>query len=726
MAKGNKGLDDFLGNLSKKNSGLTKKWKDKPTIQLGEASNAWETLLPESYSYPIATEELEQEQIEFQKTAQELLQKEMELENLPQEEFLNKQVPYLQKLNREQLIAATIGDGPVLIIAGAGTGKTHTLTYRVAWLIENGINPKSIVLLTFTRKASREMLSRCQSLLKNMQVADVNGGTFHSFAVKQFRKYGHLLGIETEITIWDQQDAKDFLDILARQGGYYAKGKKNFPLKQLADYISRSRNLNMGLSEYIEKYAPHHIDYLETFITLTEYYHQAKRKLFAFDFDDLLEEFAKGLEENEAFLNSVRKYISHVLVDEYQDSNALQRRILRAITPPSGNIMVVGDDAQSIYRFRGADYKNIIEFPQDFPKAKLITLVRNYRSDQKLLDFTNAILQQRFIGFPKELVGEDKHAELPESIRFSDPYQEAEHIADRILEQKNNGLDWDHHAILARSVGHTNHIQAEFTKRKIPFVVVGGLRFTDRAHIKDMLAYLRLAVNPFDILSWNRVLKLIPGIGEKSAIQIVQSVQENNGELLDANFLNTRYKDGIIELSSLISELKKPANSVHACIQLTRRYYSKFLDAQYQDAKFRRLDLDQLELLIQEEDSLEEFLNNITLDPPSLDARENNMLEGEEQEETKVTISTVHSAKGLEWHTVFIVHCIDGLFPSIRDTDFEDLEEARRLFYVAASRAKMNLCITLPFEIERYFNTSSRPFPSRFLIEAKNQLKLEW
>ncbi|MFW5781413.1 MAG: ATP-dependent helicase, partial [Bacteroidota bacterium] len=407
-------------------------------------------------------------------------------------------IDYVNELNPSQFMAATLGEGPVLVLAGAGSGKTRVITHRVSYLLETGVNPEEILLLTFTRKAAREMLNRVEGLLRDESPRKVNGGTFHSFASYILRKYSNLLGISPSFTIIDAEDSADTIDLIRGEMKLHKKDRR-FPKKgRLQEIISSSRNRQIPIEKVIEKEFSGLIDYVKDIEILAAGYQRYKKIANVLDYDDLMDELAEHLKKNQRFRTSLQKQYRYILVDEYQDTNLVQKEIVDLVAEKHHNVMVVGDDSQSIYGFRGANFENILLFPDTYPDCKVIKLEQNYRSNQGILDFANGIVENAKIGYKKKLFTEKKSTFIPEVRKFYSQYEEAEYIVDKIIELREKGIELNRVAVLYRAVWHGNYVQTELLKRNIPYVMVGGLKFTERKHIKDMISYLRLLLNPLD------------------------------------------------------------------------------------------------------------------------------------------------------------------------------------------------------------------------------------
>jgi len=603
---------------------------------------------------------------------------------------------YAHELNARQLAAVTTTSGPLLILAGAGSGKTRTLVYRLNYLLETGTPPERILLLTFTRKASAEMLQRSRGLLQSERAEKVMGGTFHSFASHLLRRYAKLLNLDPHFSIIDTVDAEDIIDLI-RQELKFDKQSRAFPKKsRIQELISRSRNCQMTIAEVVARDFKGLETYLEELETLESVFQEYKRRHFLLDYDDLLDQVNLGLRENPAFKRSVQNLFDHIMVDEYQDTNKVQKELADHLAEKHRNLMVVGDDAQSIYAFRGAELENILLFPESWPDCKIVRLEQNYRSSQPLLDFSNALLKQARLGYPKHLFSERKQGITPEVCKHFSTEDEAIWVVDQILALREQGLELSEMAVLYRSGFHSNYIQAELLRRSIPYVVYGGIRFTERRHVKDLVALARLLLNGFDAVAWHRILKLIPGVGQVTARKIIESVRTHQGQFVLNGLGKKKFAPDLQTLYTTL-EAARQAPSVVAQLECLQSYYAPLLREVESDWSQRLPDLEILLQLARKYKKLETFLSDFALDPPSQKYQDGTTPLIDEREEKPVVLSTIHSAKGLEWSAVFIPHLLDGLLPSARSLKrLDELEEERRLFYVACTRAREYLFLSYP------------------------------
>lgn len=626
----------------------------------------------------------------------------------------NYRINYHKELNKAQFTAATTMNGPILVIAGAGSGKTKVIVYRVGFLLENNVRPERIVLLTFTRKAASEMLSRVGRLTKNQLSNKIVGGTFHSFASIILRKYGRMIGISPNFTIADASDSADAINIVRAQLGIKKSKDSLFPNKsQLQAIISASRNKQKTIKATLETEHSRYLDHTETIQRIAEAYKKYKKQANILDYDDLLEVLRDKLIESPQFRQKIQSLYDYILVDEYQDTNVVQSRLLELLASGHNNIFVVGDDAQSIYAFRGANFENILKFPKEFPNCRVVLLEDNYRSTQQILDFSNAVINRAALGYKKHLRAQKSGDILPTALKFYDEQKEASFIADTIERCYAKGLKLKNIAALYRSSYHGNFLQTELTRKNIPFVTVGGIKFIERRHVKDVMAYLRVSVNSYDSIAWSRILLIIPGIGEAASGKIIGEIQEKRFKI--TSYADKKYARQLAELFEMLMAVKDtPAPKEK--LETVFRYYFPHLEKTEEDADIRKLDLQSLKKLAEEYKTMSAFINDFSLDPPN-QAFQDKDIEISDKADDYVTLSTVHSAKGLEWNTVFIIHALEGLFPSHRSVHtVDELDEERRLFYVAATRAKEQLFVTMPSYSIGYENSFS--YPSRFLIEA--------
>ncbi|MCB9778620.1 MAG: ATP-dependent helicase [Alphaproteobacteria bacterium] len=606
----------------------------------------------------------------------------------------------LTGLNDAQRAAVTAPSGFHLVVAGAGTGKTRTLVHRVAWLLEQGADPSGIVLLTFTRRAAREMLDRASRMV-GPKAHRVQGGTFHAYASRVLRTlardgFAERIGRSGEFTVMDRRDAEDLVGLVRNDLGVGAGGRR-FPNKAtLLKFISRQANAGGSLQDAVDAVNPRFLDDLDGIEAVARAYAARKQQADLVDYDDLLVLLRDLLRRDADARARVAGRCQHVLVDEYQDTNRVQGHIAALLATAHGDLMVVGDEAQSIYAFRGARVENILDFPKVFAGARVTKLEANYRSTQPVLDLANGVLESFSVGFDKRLYTELDHkgAERPMLVEVADVGQEADVVVANVLAMREAAIGLADQAVLFRAAFHSAVLESALTRAGIPFRKYGGLRFVEAAHIKDVLSLLRLVANPRDEVAWLRVLSWIQGIGPKTAGRIIDAALAPGG-LSDADAFAGRAWHA--ELERLIDLLRVQRDlPLHRQVDAAVEYVRSGLDARYDDAWKRERDLTALPVLADRYDSLDAFLADVALDPPeAADA------EADEEEDEQLTLSTVHSAKGLEWTGVQVLRLADGQFPSGYSLDDPDaLEEERRLLYVAVTRAKRHLLLYQPRFVE--------------------------
>jgi len=619
------------------------------------------------------------------------------------------------RLNPFQYQAVTTLDGPVLVIAGAGSGKTRVIEYRVLNLVQKKVNPGSILLLTFTRKASREMITRASR--HNPDCKNVEGGTFHSFAFKTLRRYAKVIGFPSSFVVLDESDAEDAIHRCAGKMGLYER-EKRFPKKDtLRAIISMSINKNSPVGEIIKKEYPHFIEDIPDIEDLRREYASYKIDKNYLDYDDLLV-FLRILLDNQDVRERLARRYSYIMVDEYQDTNRLQGDIAYLLAERHGNIMAVGDDAQSIYGFRGASHENIMEFPGRFPECTVIKLEENYRSSQTILDVANAVLENMKNKYSKCLVSAKKQTgQKPQLLFFRDAYEEAEWVADRIKQNLDEGVPLSHQCVLFRSLYLSIPLQSELSRRNIPYETFGGMKFYETAHVKDILAHLKVAANPKDELAWNRILMLIARIGPKTAGRLTDEFTSypSLSEILEKGFPKHlegyAYSGSLAALGSALRMLDDPKKEAGEKFDATLVYYQPLLKDKYDDWHLRFNDLEALRQIAGRYGSIEDLLEDFAVEPPERGVWR---IEPETKEEEKpFVLSTIHSAKGLEWDVVFVMGLVDGVLPVTFALDSEEeIEEEQRLFYVAVTRARNRLFLTLHHEGTRggisQFNKISR------------------
>jgi DNA helicase II / ATP-dependent DNA helicase PcrA len=610
-------------------------------------------------------------------------------------------IAYAKELNQEQLGAVLDGDGACLVLAGAGSGKTRTITYRVAYLIEQGIDPRQILLLTFTNKASKEMLERVERLL-GASVHGIWGGTFHSIANRLLRVHADAIGIPRTFTIIDSDDAQSMIRLVMKEMRIDPKARR-FPSPGVTmGILSYARNTCQSVAEAIELKNPHFQDLAGDIEEIGRRYEERKRASHSLDFDDLLTHLLALLEDplRGPSISSIFRY---VLVDEYQDTNAIQARIVDRFASASGNCFVVGDDAQSIYGFRGADVQNILNFPNEHPNAKVFKLLTNYRSTPEILDLANASLKHNLDQFEKDLSGLRKGGERPSYIPCASARQEAQYVAEQILQLHASGTPLNRIAVLFRATSHSQQLELELMKRDIPYEYRGGVTLFERAHIKDVLAFLRVVHNVKDEQAWLRLLLLQPGIGAVTAERIARDAREvdsitaiADGAVMPALSEKARIGwAGFLEiLKDVAANAPLPSGMIRAVASSS---YQDHLEKEYPNWRDRLDDIEQFALFAEQYADLTAFLAEISLYDSVYVLADGNSRPAVSSDVEKIVCSTIHQAKGLEWDTVFIIHLAEGSFPNKRALGEEGgLEEERRLFYVAVTRAERRLFITYP------------------------------
>jgi DNA helicase II / ATP-dependent DNA helicase PcrA len=676
-------------------------------------------------------------------------------------------VAYEDQLNAEQLEVVMAGDGPMLVIAGAGSGKTRTLTYRVSRLIEDGVDPSDILIVTFTNKAAREMLSRVEQLV-TIDTRRIWGGTFHSIGNRLLRRYADAIGYRSGFTILDDEDSKEMMESAVSSLGIKTL-EKRFPKGDvLLDIYSYLINTRTPLELHLEQNYPHFMMYGDEMVNVFRRYKERKRDANAMDFDDLLVFWKVLLDEHEEISAALKRRFRTILVDEYQDTNKLQAGIIDAMASERRNVMVVGDDAQSIYSFRGASFENILTFPLRFPDATIYKLETNYRSSRQILQLANAAIARNRFQFRKELQAVRGDGPDPAVVGVDDVYEQAAFVAQRILELRDEGESLGDIAVIYRSHYQSLELQMELSRRLIPYEIRSGVRFFEQAHIKDVIAYLKIVTNPRDELSWKRVLKLYPKIGEKTAAEVWGRLSDNinplerflrgvdvTGRGVVESLKNLR---GVLSLIDGEGMRHNPSESIRIIVE---KGYGDYARAKFANAQARLDDLEQLSQYALRYDDVNRFLDEVALANPI--AGEDVAVVGPEDE--KIVLTSVHQAKGLEWRTVFVIWLADGRFPSqralrvpggiirvepsrvhealpllegaveeapvvdeagTRELVIPGEEEERRLFYVAVTRAKQELYLVFPVMARDRGGMDILMEPSRFIRELPGDVYEKW
>lgn len=621
-------------------------------------------------------------------------------------------IQYKKDLNQAQYEAVTTIGGPLLVIAGAGTGKTRTLTYRVARLVEQGVPPHRILLLTFTRKSSEEMLRRAGELL-GRDCEDVAGGTFHSFAHKILRRYATRLGFSPGFVIMDRSDCESLIKTIKKD--IIPKGIKGFPRKAtISSIFSRAANTGMDVGNILfdeyQHFIPHRGDLEELFETYT----LTKMRENLMDFDDLLLHARILLDTEKDVCEMVSQQYHYIMVDEYQDTNTIQADILRHLGKGHKNVMAVGDDCQSIYGFRGANFENIMSFPEVFPDTKIIRLEENYRSAQPVLDVTNAIVRQARRKYAKKLFTSIGGGATPTLTSTYDENSQSQFVVDEIQRLMAQGVKPKEIAVLFRAGYLAFDLEVELAKAGIRYVKYGGFKFMESAHIKNMIAHLRVIASPTDRLGWTRVLLLLDRVGQKTAQTIANKIC--SGQELSSIKPGKSYISGLKNLKTLYKDITQKNLSVEQIGIMVLEYYLPFLEKNFDNWPKRQKDLEQLVSMMKRyKNDLGRFINDVTLEPPTTSVEDG--LSVNPDPDGRLVLSTIHSAKGLEWHAVFIIWTLDGRFPSRQSVakQGDSLEEELRLIYVAATRAKQELFFVYPTDIYDPVSMTYLFRPTRFL-----------
>ena len=633
-------------------------------------------------------------------------------------ETVRYRIDYRGELNEAQYEAATTITGPVLVIAGAGSGKTRTLVYRVARLVESGVNPAQVLLLTFTRKAAEEMLRRA-SVLVGSACEHVSGGTFHSFANTVLRRVGHAVGLSPGFTILDRGDSEDVVNLLRSRAGLDKKDRR-FPRKgTILEVLSMAVNRSTTVPELIDTTYGHLADHLEDLVRLDDEYRSYKRGKSLVDYDDLLVLLRDLLRDHRDVAEQLSRSYRYIMVDEYQDTNRLQSEIVRGLAGVHDNVMAVGDDSQSIYSFRGADFRNIMDFETLFPGTRLVKLEENYRSTPPILELANAIIDRAREKHTKILRARTPGDGRPMLVQCGDERAQSRFVAQRILELREEGLSLDDIAVLFRSSYHSFDVELELQKHDIPFVKRGGFKFIETAHIKDVLAHLRVVANPRDAVSWHRILLLLDGLGPKTAGDIFNHLAPAADlagavELLRTSPRRGAYTKDLDRLAALLAEVGSDDVPVADKVSAVVGFYVPMMRHVHpEDYPKREKDLEHFLTIAARYRSLSSLLTDMALEPPTDSVGD---VLAADLDEGLLTLSTIHSAKGLEWRAVFVIGMVDGRFPSLFNLrDEGDVEEERRLLYVAVTRAKEHLYLTYPIDVYDRATGMVLGKPSRFV-----------
>lgn len=640
-------------------------------------------------------------------------------------------IDYAKELNTQQHSVVTDADGPCLVLAGAGSGKTRTLVFRVAYLLEKGVRPEEILLVTFTNKAAREMQSRVESLLQG-RAKGLWCGTFHHIGNRTLRMYGKSIGLPDDFGILDDEDSRDLVKACIKAAVHSASDAK-FPKPSVVQSImSFSVNSQRRIADIVARSYPYLSSFIPDLERIATLYAERKRRSNSLDYDDLLLRWVELLEKAPEVRDRLTRQFRYCMVDEYQDTNVLQHRIIRSLSSGHGNVLVVGDDAQSIYSFRAAEIKNILDFPGDYPGARIFKMEQNYRSTRQILELANQSIRYNARQFPKTLQSHKGDGPPPQLVRVRDPRQEAMFVAQRILElHRGAGVALSEMAVLFRAHYLAAQLELELAKRGVPYLVRGGIRFFEQAHVKDVLAHLRILMNPSDEISWSRALTLQAGIGSGYADRIYDLFQQAGGQLpavVEEGFgskLPTRVREGLSAFKRLLRPLLKEDLQDHPDLLIERILesgYNKHVLLNFDNAQDRLEDLRQLVNFAHTYGSLREFLADATLREGFKGETLTENRAGEDAEE-QLVLSTIHQAKGLEWRAVFIIGLAEGQFPHAKALDSEEaLEEERRLFYVAATRAKDELCMVHPMTRFDFNAGTVINRPSPFIAELSSDV----
>lgn len=646
---------------------------------------------------------------------------------------------YREELNAEQFRVVTAKPGATLVVAGAGTGKTRTITYRVAYLIERGVSPQRILLATFTNRAAREMLRRVENLTGSQNVHRVWGGTFHRIANLILRKHATSIGYSSNYSILDSEDAKEFVNVCIDEAGIDTKAKRFPKAEVIQDIISYANNTDRPIENVVVGKYPYFEMLTQQIKRVDFIFQERKRERNVMDYDDLLLNWKRLLIEKPDIADLYAEQFQHILVDEYQDTNRLQAEIIDLLAVKHRNVMVVGDDAQSIFAWRGAEFTNIYEFPDRYPETEVYKLETNYRSTPEILGLANTSIANNRRQFPKMLQAVKKSRDFkPAMIPCANVDQQSAFVASRILELRDEGVSLEEIAVLYRSHYHSLELQLELTRRNIPYRVQSGVRFFEQAHIKDVVSYLRIIVNPRDELAWKRILKMIPSVGNATANRIYESLAYAENPFALVKKEDFKYKprsagnwQNFIDLLELLVKDENRGQPAKQIELILTNGYEQHLQETFENAEARLEDLRQLALYASRYNSTEDFLSELALlsterfkEPSGITGED--VIQGGEEDEL-LTLTSVHQAKGLEWKAVFLIWAAEGKFPSPRSLkEIDSEEEERRLWYVALTRAQDELYLTYPLMMVDYSRSVVLQKPSRFIMECPPVLFEVW
>ena len=649
-------------------------------------------------------------------------------------------IDYLAELNEQQYAAVSSSPGPALVIAGAGSGKTRTLTYRVAYLLDQGVDPKSLLLLTFTNKAAREMMERVRELI-SLDLSELWSGTFHAIGNRILRRHADEVDLTRSFSIMDRDDQKSLMNTVVAECNIDTKSRRFPKADVLISIFSLVENTGVELVDLLEARYPYFEEWSDEIANVGKAYTAKKLETNSVDFDDLLILPLKLLKENEELCSLYQKRFQYLLVDEYQDTNAVQSELIHLLARPQNSVMVVGDDAQSIYSWRGADMDNILSFPEDYPNATVYKIETNYRSVPEVIDLSNAAIAANKKQFKKALRAARVGGSMtPALVPVEDPRAQADFVAQRVLELRDEGIELDEMAILYRAHHQSLEIQMELTSRGIPFEITSGLRFFEQAHIKDVAAFLRFATNRRDEVSFKRFCLLLPGIGAATATKLWRtwlkvgiSKKEEPPKRFSDHMLKfpvpAKAKKDWEQLCYTLDELivgdgyARPSEMLTSVLE---GVYDDYMKASFENYDNRRQDIEQLILYSETFDDVLELLGQLSL-MSSVDGEPTGSRA--EPDEEKLVLSSIHQAKGLEWKVVFLVWLADGMFPNgrILEADDQDMfEEERRLFYVALTRSKDELYLTYPQINPKSYSGDIITRPSRFLEDCPEEMLETW
>lgn len=610
-------------------------------------------------------------------------------------------IDYEKELNPSQYDVVTKAEGACLVLAGAGSGKTRTLIYRVSYLLEKGARPEEVLLVTFTNKAAQEMRTRVEILLKT-KAKGLWCGTFHHIGNRLLRMYGRAIGLSEDFGILDEEDSRDLIKTCVKSLNIQAVGTR-FPKPGIVHSIlSFSVNAKRSIADVVASHYAYLTQFTRDFEKIKTLYDDKKRRTNNLDYDDLLTRWIELLQKSPEIRDRLTRQFRFIMVDEYQDTNRIQHELINILSSHHKQVLVVGDDAQSIYSFRAADVKNILDFPEHYEKTKVFKLETNYRSVKPILELANESIKHNVHQFPKTLQSVKKDGSTPQFVRVRDNRQEAAFVAQRILELAESGMELSEIAVLFRARYQAADLEMELAKHGLAYVIRGGVRFFEQAHVKDVLSYLKILQNPLDEISWVRALTMQPGIGVGFAEKIFNLVEKENGDLnkmIAPSFgdnLPPKIRDGFSGFKKIFKNLlredwrDKPDVLVE---QVLDKGYNQYVLMNFENARDRLEDLKELANFAHTYKNLKDFLADVTLRESF---KGESIVEGgaKDEPEEELVLSTIHQAKGLEWRAVFIIGLSEGLFPHAKSMESEEeIEEERRLFYVAVTRAKEELCL---------------------------------